>query len=174
MNRYIDNKFIDNRVTIGLEFKSKIFYYENLVIRAIIFDQIFSERIYYTNVPNYYYKRTDGIIITYDISNKGSFEIIKKMIEDIEIKAIPNVRKILIGNKCDKESEREVTEEEGKKLADEFNMNFFETSAKNDINVKEAFDYLIKDIINNNKDINKENKELNKDDDINKNNKCYK
>ena len=82
MIRYIDNIFVDNYLaTIGLEYKIKIFYYENLLIKALIFDQIFSERVYYTNAPNNYYKRTDGIIITYDISNKGSFDVIKNLKE---------------------------------------------------------------------------------------------
>ena len=145
-----------------------------MLIKTLIYKQHFSEHFYYTDVPTNYFKGTDGIIITYDISNKESFEIIKKMIEDIEIKTSPNVLKILVGNKCDKNSKREVSKEEGKQLADEFNMNFFETSAKDDINVKEAFENLIKEIINNKKNLNSENKELIKDDNKDKKNKCNK
>ena len=49
--------------------------------------------------------------------------------------------KALVGNKCDK-SERVVTEEEGKKLAEENNMHYFETSVKTDQNINEVFKYL--------------------------------
>merc|ERR1711881_708184 len=47
-----------------------------------------------------------------------------------------NVNKILIGNKCDLDEKRVVTKELVKSLAEEYNIKFFETSAKNDTNVK--------------------------------------
>ncbi len=52
----------------------------------------------------------------------------------------------MVGNKCDK-PDRVVTEEEGKKLADDYNMSFFETSAKTNQNVSEVFNFLTKEIL---------------------------
>ena len=48
-----------------------------------------------------------------------------------------NVNKILVANKCD--MQKQVTSEEGQALADEYNIKFFESSAKQDINVEKAF-----------------------------------
>ena len=54
-----------------------------------------------------------------------------------------NVPLVLIGNKIDLENERVVSKEEGEKFAYKYNIKFFESSAKNKTNVKEAFNYLI-------------------------------
>jgi len=57
------------------------------------------------------------------------------------------VCKVLVGNKCDRD-DRKVTFDDGKKLAKEFNMQFFETSAKNNYNVNGTFTYLTREILN--------------------------
>lgn len=49
---------------------------------------------------------------------------------------------VLCGNKCDLESERQVTKAEGENLAKSWRIPFFETSAKNRINVEEAIQEL--------------------------------
>lgn len=43
---------------------------------------------------------------------------------------------ILVGNKCDMEDERVISFERGKQLADQLGVEFFETSAKENVNVK--------------------------------------
>lgn len=59
-----------------------------------------------------------------------------------------NVNRILVGNKCDVDaSERRVSHEQGKALADEFRIKFFETSAKLNTNVDNAFMSIAKDIV---------------------------
>ena len=57
--------------------------------------------------------------------------------------------KILIGNKCDLEENRVITTKEGTDFANSNGMKFFETSAKNDINVSEAFQMLATQLIEN-------------------------
>lgn len=47
-----------------------------------------------------------------------------------------NAQVILVGNKCDMEDERVISYERGKQLADQLGLEFFETSAKENINVK--------------------------------------
>ena len=59
-----------------------------------------------------------------------------------------NVIKILVGNKCDNIN-RKVAKEEGKKLALEYKMPFFETSAKSNFNTNEIFEYTIQKIVEN-------------------------
>ena len=45
----------------------------------------------------------------------------------------------MVGDKCDLDENREVSYEEGKKLAEEHNFLFYEASAKNDINILNLF-----------------------------------
>ena len=53
--------------------------------------------------------------------------------------------KFLIGNKADLEENREITKEEGEEFASVNGMDFFETSAKTDYQVQEAFIQLTRD-----------------------------
>lgn len=53
---------------------------------------------------------------------------------------------MLIGNKCDMSDQRAVTTAEGEALAKEYNVPFFETSAKQGVNVEKAFISLATDV----------------------------
>ena len=58
------------------------------------------------------------------------------------------MNKILIGNKSDvEESQRAVSRAEGEKLASDYNMKFFETSAKKGINVADAFECIARQVV---------------------------
>ena len=52
----------------------------------------------------------------------------------------------IVGNKIDDKEKRVVTKEEGEKMSNEFNLKFFEASAKEDINIAPTFEGLVKDI----------------------------
>jgi GTPase SAR1 family protein len=47
----------------------------------------------------------------------------------------PSISKVLVGNKIDLESERVVSKAEAQKIATEHGMEYFETSAKDNINI---------------------------------------
>jgi len=51
---------------------------------------------------------------------------------------------VLVGSKVDLEEERVVSQIQGKEFARKWNCSFFETSAKQGVNVEEAFRTLIK------------------------------
>ena len=72
------------------------------------------------------------------------------MVEEVELKADKSFKRVLIGNKCDK-PDRKVSEENAKKLADKYNIRFFETSAKTGKNVNEVFYYSVEEILKDDK-----------------------
>ena len=93
-----------------------------------------------------YYNKSQGIIILYDISNKDSFLHIKHWIDNLN-KYIENAFiGILVGNKCDL-GNREVSEEEGKILANALGLKYIETSAKTGQNIDKLFYILTEDIL---------------------------
>mmetsp|Transcript_31239 Transcript_31239/g.29780 ORF Transcript_31239/g.29780 Transcript_31239/m.29780 type:complete len:127 (-) Transcript_31239:172-552(-) len=92
-----------------------------------------------------------GILLVYDVSDANSFTNVRNWMRQIDSNASENVNRILIGNKADVDSEkagdRRVTTAEGKALAEEFGIKFYETSAKLNLNVDTAFMSIAKDIV---------------------------
>ena len=91
---------------------------------------------------------TSGIMIVYDITRRKSLVDIDEQIKEVKEKFPECNLRILIGNKCDEEEKREVTYEEGEKMASKYGMPFLETSAKTGRNVDRAFMLLVKKIKN--------------------------
>ena len=88
-----------------------------------------------------------GAILLYDVTRKESFEAINEWIKIIDSKKdIEKFPIVLCGNKTDLEENRVISYEEGEKLAQKKNFPFFEVSAKENLNVNEAFQCLIEKI----------------------------
>ena len=122
---------------------------EDINIKVKIWDSLGSERIsYYVGAI----KCSHGIILTYDITSRESFEALNKWINRIkdgqDISIFPIV---IVGCKFDLEDKRKVSTEEGQQLAEKYNLTFFETSALTGKGVKEVFTTLIQRIYDRNK-----------------------
>ena len=170
IKRFAHDIFEENRVpTIVVDFLIKVLDIENKIIKIQLWDICGSER--FKTVSPSYYRRTNGAIVAYDISDKWSFDRVKFWVN--EVKKHPEIKTnvVIVGTKCDI-LDREVTEEEGKKLADELGVRYFETSAKTGYNVNEAYNFLIRDIFDNYKDFEKNKIEIKNVNVINKKKGC--
>ena len=76
----------------------------------------------------------------YDVSERASFDATSSWLHQLQEHGDASAVVILVANKADlPEDEREVTREEGEKLAKELGVPFFEVSAKTGAKVEEAF-----------------------------------
>ena len=144
--RYCDDSFQDiHLATIGLDFRLKTLNLDNnKKIKAQIWDTAGQDR--FRAITKNYYRGANGILLIYDITDRSSFEHIRNWIEQIKEEAPEQIIIYLVGNKIDNQNNRVVTNEEAKKLAEEFKLKYYETSAKNNINVDTTFLDLIKEI----------------------------
>ena len=94
--------------TIGVDYQKKVITIDNKNIDIKIWDTAGQER--FKNITNRYYNDADGILLLFDISDKGSFEKISFWINDLSNKIIlDNISLILIGNKTDLDDKKEVS-----------------------------------------------------------------
>ena len=146
--RYVDEIWKDNFVpTIGVDFKIKSIKIDNKTIKLQIWDTAGQER--FRSLLSSYFKGANGILLLYDITNVNSFKSLSNWLIEIEKNSSKNVKKILIGNKCDLNDLRKIPINKGKEFADTYNMKFIETSAKNNVNINECFNILGKELLNN-------------------------
>jgi GTPase KRas protein len=88
----------------------------------------------------------DGFVLGYSITSTTSFDAASKLRGNIlRIKdGISDIPIMLVGNKCDLESERLVSTEEGRRAAENWKTGFIEASAKTPKNVTEIFVGLVR------------------------------
>lgn len=132
--------------TVGVDYKVKRITVENKSIVLQIWDTAGQER--FKTLTPMYFKRCQGFILVYDITKVETFNKIQFWIDEIHKEVNKEeIAIILIGNKKDLEDLRQVPTEQGRELAKELGIKFFETSAYENINVKEAFKYLSKKLL---------------------------
>lgn len=90
----------------------------------------------YRTITTAYYRGAMGFILMYDITNEESFNSVQDWLTQIKTYSWDNAQIILVGNKSDMEDERVISFERGKQLAEHLKVQFFETSAKENTNVK--------------------------------------
>ncbi|RCI06589.1 Ras GTPase [Rhizopus stolonifer] len=94
----------------------------------------------YCAMREQYMRIGEGFLLIYSITSTQSFEEIQKLHSQIErVKDVDSFPVILVGNKCDLERERKVPSQEGRDLAKKYGCQFVETSAKQGIQIDDAF-----------------------------------
>ena len=116
-----------------------------LDVKVKIWDTAGQER--FRSLSINYIRNCLGLLMVYSVDNIESFKNIEMWLKEVSEKCDQNYKipLVLIGNKCD--LNEEVSEIDGRKLAEKYDMKFFLCSAKNNINVQEAFQALIDDIV---------------------------
>ncbi len=106
--------------------------------RLSIWDTAGQERFSYVR-PSFYRGAAGGLVV-FDLSKRQSFENTPKWMEEVK-KARVSIPQILVGNKLDLH-DRETSYEEALNFASELNMEYFESSAKDNQNIFEIFQRL--------------------------------
>ena len=143
INRFCKDLFSrDIDSTLGANYSQKRIERKGKKIRLDLWDTAGEEK--YRAIGRHFYKESYIVCLVYDITNKESFENLKKIWYP-ELKEYGEEYKIiaLIGNKLDLYLEEAVNEEEGKKFANEINAVFKRTSALEGLGLDDLFNELV-------------------------------
>ena len=147
VTRFVSDSFEELSPTVGVDFKLKLVDVEGKRLKLTVWDTAGQER--FRTLTSSYYRGAHGVVFAYDITSAESFASLRETwLKEVEMYGtIENSVKIVIGNKVDRESERAVAREEGVAFAKEHGCLFLECSAKTKVRVAEAFDELVKGIL---------------------------
>jgi len=122
-----------------MEIEGKVFFPQ-------IWDTAGQERFRMTPYSTYY-RAAHGIAIMYSIADRDSFDDVTQWVAEVGRHAREGIDIMLVGCKCDLDSERQVLYEEGEQLAESLGFPFVETSSKMSINVEAMFTALALEIL---------------------------
>jgi len=88
-----------------------------------------------------------GFMLVYNVTSRNTFDEVARLHEKIlRTKEDERIPIVLVGNKCDLSAERVVETKEGEELAKQWNVKFYETSAKLKLNNEICFHQLVRDM----------------------------
>lgn len=134
----------EHELTVGVEFNSMMIEVTDKPAKLLIFDTAGQEC--FKSVTRAYYRGSSGVILMYDVTNYNTFHSISNWLQEIRTYTNVHVPIILIGNKNDISSNRQVTTKEGEEFAIINNLLFLETSSRTGQNVDLSFEMLVKQI----------------------------
>ena len=138
--RFTENKFVDNNIaTIGIDVQVKTINYKGKKIELQLWDSAGQEK--FRSLSRQFYSKAQGIILVYDITNKGSFTALKQWLKDIHTNFSNQPNMILVGNKTDLKSA--VDKADVIEFTKELNIPLFLTSALTGEGIENAMNSFI-------------------------------
>lgn len=126
-----------HQVTVGVEFGSRTIEIGGRLIKLQCWDTAGQDR--FRSIVRSYYRGAAGALLVYDITRRESFDHVTQWLNEARQNADPELIITLVGNKNDRDMERQVTFEEGHDFAIRHGLHFLETSAVTGHMVDEAF-----------------------------------
>ena len=148
IERYINNTFQENYIaTIGMDIRMKRLDINNIDVTLTISDTAGQER--FRSLAKMVYKGADGVLVGFDLTKPNTLQQVSYWIDQIESNKTKDypLSLVLFGNKCDKKEEIQVKAEDIEKVKQKYNLQYFETSAKDGTNVQNIFGYLAKTVL---------------------------
>ncbi|XP_061790118.1 ras-related protein Rab-25b [Nerophis lumbriciformis] len=145
LSRFTKNEFNhDSRTTIGVEFSTRTVQLNTFAVKAQIWDTAGLER--YRAITSAYYRGAVGALLVYDITKHLTYDSVERWLKELFDHADPHIVVMLVGNKCDLESDRSVPTDQAKEFAEKSGLLFLETSALASTNVEVAFNTVLTEI----------------------------
>jgi Ras-related protein Rab-7A len=158
MNQYVNKKFSSQyKATIGADFLTKEVMVDDRLVTMQIWDTAGQERFQSLGVA--FYRGADCCVLVYDVNNAKSFETLSSWMDEFLVQASPrdseNFPFVVLGNKIDlEESKRMVSQKRAMTWCQsKGNIPYFETSAKEAINVEQAFQTIAKNALQQETDV---------------------
>ena len=146
VNRLLKNSFKEeSNVTIGVEFNVKYFEFDGRVVKLQLWDTAGQE--IFRSITKNYFRNTVIAFLVFDLTNKRTFNNCKYWIDTLKEICGDKTTIVLLGNKNDLKSSIEVDRDDIENFADEENIIYYETSAKENFKISKAFSNSIKKII---------------------------
>jgi len=146
VQKFIDNQFSKSTVsTIGVDLQSKIIDINGKRVKYLIWDTAGEDRM--KTMTYSYYRGCHVILVVYDITDRKSFQNVTTWVECIDKFAKSNVLRILVGNKTDLEDKRVISNDEGKMLAQDNGLKYYEISALQLKGLHEMFEDIAKEYV---------------------------
>lgn len=147
--RFTDKKFVESyRPTIGVDFGCQIIKVEDdIAVRIQVWDTAGQEN--FRSFTKGFYRGACAAFLVYDVTRRESYDHISRWLREARTNCSKSMIMVLLGNKSDvKDSDREISYEEGAEFAKNEGMIFMETSAKSSENVDVVFYQTSQDICN--------------------------
>jgi len=136
--RFVKGQFNDyQESTIGAAFLSQIVRLDDATVKFEIWDTAGQER--YHSLAPMYYRGAGAAIIVFDITSRSSFNRAESWVKELQTQGNKDAVIALAGNKVDRADDRQVSQEDAERFASANGIFYMETSAKENINVKELF-----------------------------------
>ncbi|XP_029967952.1 ras-related protein Rab-17 [Salarias fasciatus] len=126
--RFGKDEFRSTSPTVGCAYLTRVVHLSEVTLRFEIWDTAGQEK--YHSVTPLYYRGAHAALLVYDISSRESFIRAQLWLKELEKQSVPgSTLTWLVGNKGDLDQDRQVSAQEGKKLAKDRSLFFTETSA---------------------------------------------
>jgi len=151
MNQYVNKKFSTQyKATIGADFLTKEVMVDDRLVTMQIWDTAGQERFQSLGVA--FYRGADSCVLVFDVNVSKTFENLDSWRDEFLIQAGPrdpdNFPFVVLGNKIDLENQRLVSQKRATAWCQQKgNIPYFETSAKEAINVEQAFQVIAKNAL---------------------------